>query len=55
MKKLLLLITAALMLAACGDRKTSVVISGDIQDGGNSKMVLALITTDGLNSLDSTN
>ena len=56
MKKVtMILITAALMLAACGDRKTSVVISGDIQDGGNSKMVLALITTDGLNFLDSTN
>ena len=56
MKKVtMILITAALFLAACGDRKTSVVISGDIQDGGNSKMVLALITTDGLNFLDSTN
>lgn len=55
MKKLLLLITAVLFLAACGDRKTSVVISGNIRNGGNAKMTLALITADGLEKIDSTN
>ena len=51
MKKLLLLITAVLFLAACGGRKTSVVISGDIRNGGNAKMTLALITADGLEKI----
>lgn len=55
MKKLLLLITAALIFAACGKWKTSVVISGDIQDGDNQMIQLALVTADGLNFIDSAN
>ena len=55
MKKLLLLITAALLLAACGDKKTSVTITGDIRNGGNAKMMLALITAEGMEMIDSTN
>jgi len=51
----ILLLTTALLLAACGDRNTSVVISGDIRNGGNAKMTLALITADGLEKIDSTN
>lgn len=55
MKKLLLLITAALIFVACGKWKTSVVISGDIHDGGNQMIRLALVTADGLDFIDSTN
>ena len=55
MKKLLLLITAALIFVACGKWKTSVVISGDIQDGDNQMIQLALVTADGLNFIDSAN
>lgn len=55
MRKVLLWITAALMLAACGNRKTSVVISGDIKNGGKQMVRLALITSDGMEMMDSTN
>ena len=55
MKKLLFLFATVLLLAACGNRKTSVVITGDIQDGGNRMLRLALVTTDGLSYIDSTN
>ena len=55
MKKLTLLLTAALMLAACSDRNVSVNISGDIKDGGNRMLRLALVTTDGLSFIDSAN
>ena len=55
MKKLLLWIAVAIMLAACGNRKTSVVISGDIHDGNNQKIRLALVTADGMEMIDSTN
>ena len=51
----LLLLIAALVFAACGNRHVSVKISGDIQDGGNAKLLLALVTADGLNFIDSTN
>lgn len=46
---------AAVIFAACGKWKTSVVISGDIQDGDNQMIQLALVTADGLNFIDSTN
>ena len=51
----LLLLIAALVFAACGNRHVSVKISGDIQDGGNRKVHLALITADGLEMIDSAN
>lgn len=43
------------MLAACSDRNVSVNISGDIKDGGNRMLRLALVTTDGLSFIDSAN
>ncbi len=46
---------AAVIFAACGKWKTSVVISGDIQDGDNQMIQLALVTADGLNFIDSAN
>lgn len=55
MKKVLLMVIAAFVFAACGNRHTSVVISGDIRNGGSAKMTLALITADGLEKIDSTN
>lgn len=55
MKKVLLLITAALVFVACGNRHVSVKISGDIQDGDNQMIQLALVTADGLNFIDSAN
>ena len=51
----LLLLFAALLFAACGDRNVSVKISGDIHNGGNAKMMLALITAEGMEMIDSTN
>ena len=46
---------AAVLFAACGKWKTSVVSSGDIQDGDNQMIQLALVTADGLNFIDSAN
>ena len=50
-----MVLLAAVMLAACGNRNVSVKISGDIQDGGNRMLRLALVTADGLDFIDSTN
>jgi len=55
MKKLFLLLVAAITLAACSDRNVSVKISGDIKDGGNKMMRLALITAESMEMLDSVN
>lgn len=55
MKKVIMVLMAAVVLAACSDRNVSVKISGDIKDGGNQKIMLALITSEGLEMLDSTN
>jgi len=55
MKKLFLLTIAALTLAACSDRNVSVKISGDIKDGGNKMMRLALITAESMEMIDSVN
>ena len=54
MKKVLLLVVFAISLVACTDRNVSVKISGDIQDGGNKKIRLALITANGMDIIDST-
>lgn len=43
------------MLAACTNRHTSVRISGDIQNGNTKKIVLALITSEGMELIDSAN
>ena len=55
MKKLLFIFAATMLLAACSNRNVSVKISGDIKDGGNQKIWLALITSEGMEMLDSTN
>lgn len=55
MKKLLFLFATAMLLAACTNRNMSVRISGDIKDGGNQKLMLALITPEGMEMIDSTN
>lgn len=55
MKKLLFLFATVMLLAACTNRNMSVRISGDIKDGGNQKLMLALITPEGMEMIDSTN
>ena len=55
MKKLLFVFAAIMLLAACTNRNVSVKISGDIKDGGNQKIMLALITAEGMEMMDSTN
>ena len=46
---------SAVLATGCSDRNVSVTISGDIQNGGNQMMRLALITSDGMDFIDSTN
>ena len=55
MKKLLFIFAATILLAACSNRHVSVKISGDIKDGGNRMVHLALITADGMGMIDSVN
>ena len=45
----------AMILASCADRNVSVNISGDIQNGGNKMLRLALITAEGMDIIDSAN
>lgn len=51
----ILLCVLALMLSACTNRNVSVTISGDIKHADNQMIRLALITSDGMDILDSTN
>ncbi len=44
-----------LLMFSCTNRNVSVIISGDIKNGGNKMMRLALITADGMDIIDSTN
>ena len=44
-----------LLMFSCTNRNVSVTISGDIKNGGNKMMRLALITADGMDIIDSTN
>lgn len=55
MKKVIMVLMAAVVLAACGNRHVSVKISGDIKDGENRMVHLALITADGMEMIDSVN
>ena len=55
MKKIVLFIITAMILAACSDRNVSVKIEGDIRDGGNQMVRLALITSEGMDMIDSVN
>ena len=55
MKKILLLLIVAITLVGCIDRNVSVKISGDIKDGGNQMVRLALITSEGMEMIDSVN
>lgn len=55
MKKILLLLILAVTLAACSDRNVSVKIEGDFQNGGNQMVRLALITSEGMDMIDSVN
>lgn len=54
MKKVFLFLIVAITLAACIDRNVSVKITGDIHNGGNQQIQLALITADGMELMDST-
>ena len=45
----------AVLATGCSDRNVSVKISGDIHDAGNQMIRLALITSDGMEFIDSTN
>ncbi len=54
MKKIFLFLIVAITLVACMDRKVSVKIAGDIHNGGNQQIQLALITADGMELIDST-
>lgn len=49
------MLISAVLATGCSDRNVSVTISGDIQNGGNQMMRLALITSDGMDFIDSTN
>ena len=55
MKKIVLLMITAMILAACADRNVSVKIEGDIQNGGDQMIRLALITAEGMDIIDSAN
>ena len=55
MKKIVLLMIMAMFLASCADRNVSVKIAGDIHDGGNQMIRLALITSEGMEMIDSMN
>ena len=55
MKKLLFLLIPFMILAACSDRNVSVKIEGDIQNGENQMLRLALITSEGMDMIDSVN
>ena len=55
MKKIVLLMFMAMILASCADRNVSVKIEGDIQNGGNQMIRLALITAEGMDMIDSAN
>ena len=55
MKKIVLLMFMAVILASCADRNVSVKIEGDIQNGGNQMIRLALITAEGMDMIDSAN
>lgn len=55
MKKIVLLMIMAMILASCADRNVSVKIEGDIQNGGNQMIRLALITAEGMDMIDSAN
>ena len=45
----------AVLATCCSDHNVSVTISGNIQNGRNQMMRLALITSDGMDFIDSTN
>ena len=51
----MLFLIVATTLVACSDRNVSVSISGDIQNGGNQMIRLALITSEGMDMIDSVN
>lgn len=53
MKRVIMVLMAAMLLAACGNRHVSVRISGDVKDGGSQMVRLALITAEGMEMLDS--
>ena len=53
MKKLLFLLIPFMMLVACSNRNVSVKIEGDIQNGGDQMIRLALITPEGMDMIDS--
>ena len=55
MKKIVLLLFATFTLIACSDRNVSVSITGDIHNGGNKMIRLALITAEGMDIIDSAN
>ena len=53
MKKIVLLLFVAMTLVACTDRNMSVKIEGNIQNGGNQMIRLAVITSEGMDMIDS--
>ena len=55
MKKILLFLIVATTLVACSDRNVSVRIEGDIQNGEEQMVRLALITSEGMEMIDSVN
>ena len=54
MRRVSMLLLAAILLAACTDRNVSVKITGNIKDGGNRMIRLALIAAEGMEMIDST-
>ena len=55
MKKIVLLMIMAMIMAGCAERNVSVKIEGDIHNGDNQMIRLALITAEGMDIIDSAN
>jgi len=53
MRKILFFILAALLFIACQNKKSQIVIEGDISGVQNDNIVLAIVTNEGLERLDS--
>lgn len=54
MKKLLLLLCICLLATACQQSKNQIIIEGSLQNAGHEKIILAIITPEGLSRVDST-
>ncbi len=54
MKKYLFVLISLFLAFACQNKKSLIIIEGDISEGKNDKIMLAVVTNNGLSMLDST-